>query len=392
MAAPWSILVLEDDVWIHELIQTVLESLYPHARIVVRTLVEDAIQSWFDVMPSLVIVDWNLPDGSGIRLIREIRKTDSVVPIVVLTGRSDRQSVVTAAKLGIQGFIAKPFEVDGLFERLQSIVPPAETGPSADQSNPDLESFLSEAQEAGVKLPAPVDPEELAALLARADELSAAELSTLWEERPELTARLLNAANSASMRRLGKACHTLREAVGALGVQASLAHASALALDVRGALRDERLAGRAAGYLEQSESLADWAAFMAQRLRADKALCRTAGMLHHLGELAVLSTVQRYLDAGGTLDADRLEQALKQWSAPLGNRLKVDWRLSLELRDLIGATYRLERGHQPLARLLMRTAALVAQGEHDSPECRKLLSRLGIEREELFPGNGTNEG
>ncbi len=101
-------------------------------------------------------------------------------------------------------------------------------------------------------------------------------------------------------------------------------------------------------------------------------------MLHFLGELAVLSTAQRFLDAGGSLDARQLDQALAAWSPTLGNRLKVDWRLSLPLRDLIGATHRLEQGHQPLARLLMRAAALTARGERDSPECRKLLSRMGV--------------
>ncbi|MFO7786354.1 MAG: response regulator [Halospina sp.] len=376
MTASWSILVLEDDVWIHELIETVLGSLYPDASVMISTLVEDARDTWRWSEPALVIADWNLPDGSGIDLVRDIRKTHATIPVLMLTARSDWRSVTAAARLGIQGFISKPFEVDTLVERLRSILPPPEAAPEA--AEPDLEGLLVEARESGVRLPAAVDPEELAGLLARADNLSSADLVACWEDSPELTARLLNAANAASMRRLGKACDTLQEAVNALGVRSSLAHASALALDVRGALSDADLARRAGEYLTVSESLADGAATLAQQLRADKALCRTAGMLHCLCELAVLTTVQRFLDAGGTLEPHQLEETFAGWSPTLGNRLKVDWRLSLPLRDLIGATHRLEQGHQPLARVLMRAAALIARGERESPECRKLLSRLGV--------------
>ena len=384
MGEPLSILVLEDDVWIQELIQTLLESIYPQARVVMVGYLEQAQEYWHSLQPALVIVDWNLPDGFGTRLIRDIRRTDGTTPILMLTGRSDRESVTRAAKLGIQAFIAKPFEVEALKERLESLLPPETEAAPASGGGPELEAMLREAREHGVRLSGGVDPGELSELLNRADSLSVNDLAERWEGHAQLVAVLLNAANSASLRRTGQACSTLKEALSVLGVQISLGHASALALDVRGALRDPRLSATADQLLQSSEQVATWANRVARFVRGKAALCMTAGQLHCLGELAVLRVCQQYLDAGGELDDERLKAALGDWSPALGNRLKADWRLPLQLRDLIGAAHVLGSGHQPADRLVMRAALLLGTEQRDQPELNKLLNRLGIEKDTLL--------
>ena len=384
MGDPWSILVLEDDVWIQELIQTLLESIYPRASVVILGYLEQAEAYWQSHQPALVIVDWNLPDGYGTRLIRDIRKTDRTTPILMLTGRSDRESVTKAAKLGIQAFVAKPFEVEALKERLESLLPPEDEASPASGEGPDLEVMLREACDNGVRLSGGVDPGELSELLNQADSLSINDLAERWEGHAQLVAVLLNAANSASLRRTGQACSTLKEALSVLGVQISLGHASALALDVRGALREPRLLARADQLLHSSEKVATWASRVARSIRGKAALCMTAGQLYCLGELAVLSVCQRFVDAGGELDDAGLKVALRDWSPALGNRLKSDWRLPLQLRDLIGATHVLGSGHQPADRLVMRAALLLGTDQQDAPELNKLLNRLGIEKETLL--------
>ena len=384
MAQPWSILVLDNDVWIQELVKTLLESIYPDAMILMTGYLEQAQMYWHSHQPALVIVDWNLPDGYGTQLIRNIRKTDRDTPVLMLTGRSDRESVARAAKLGIQGFVAKPFDVEALKERLESILPPPEESAAISEEGPDLEVMLNEAWEHGVRLPGAMDPVELSELLSKTESVSINDLATRWEGRSQLLAVLLNAANSASLRRTGQACSTLKEALSVLGVQISLGHASALALDVRGALRDSRLKTRADQLLHSSADVAAWASRVARAVRGKSALCFTAGQLYCLGELAVLSVCQRFLDAGGELGDDCLEGALRDWSPALGNRLKADWRLPIELRDLIGATHVLSGGHQPADRLVMRAALLLGSYQLDQPELNKLLNRLGIEKDTLL--------
>ena len=72
---------------------------------------------------------------------------------------------------------------------------------------------------------------------------------------------------------------------------------------------------------------------------------------------------------------------MAQWSGPLGNVLKVAWRLPLPLRNLIGACYLLPRGTTDRDRVLMRAAWMMANGAGRSEECRRLLSRMGLDVE-----------
>ena len=386
MGGSWSILVLEDDEWIQELIRTVLESIYPSGSVIVFGQLERAEEYWREHQPALLIIDWNLPDGNGTQLVQKVRETDRDTPILMVTGRSDRNSVVKAARLGIEGFIAKPFDVADLRERLETILPPQTMASSASGQIPDLTEMLAQARDHGVRLTGGVDPVELAELLERADSLSVNELAKRWHNQAQLVAVLLNAANSASLRRTGESCSTLKEALQVLGVQIGLGHASALALDVRGGLRSPHLHQKAGELLERSEQLAGWASQLAAMVRGQSALCFTAGQLYCLGELATLIVCQRFVDAGGEMTEEFLAVTLEDWGATLGNRLKSDWRLPLPLRDLIGATHVLGSGHQSADRIVMRAAMLLAKRQWEAPELNKLLSRLGIEKETLVAG------
>ncbi|TVP53784.1 MAG: response regulator [Halomonadaceae bacterium] len=379
-----SILVLENDVRTQNLIKMLLESLYPGARLMILDQVERAEAHCGAYQQALVIVNWDLPGADSTRLIRSIRKTDSTTPIMMLTGRSDRNSVLKAARLGIQGFIALPFDVKVLKARLEAILPPLESASSA--SAVELVPMLRSALDQGVRLSSGVSPGELSELMEQADSLSINDLLERWRGHPQLIGVLLNAANSASLRRTGQACSTLKEALSVLGVQISLGHGFVLAMDVRGSLREPRLLARANQLMQSSEQVGLWASRLAFLVRGKAALCLTAGQLCALGEFATLTVCQRFVDAGGALDDEVLEKTLVDWSPLLGNRLKSDWRLPLSLKDLIGAAYGLGRGHQPADRIAMRAAMLLAKDQWGAPELDKLLSRLGIEKEVLLAG------
>jgi two-component system chemotaxis response regulator CheY len=64
----------------------------------------------------LVISDWNMPvmDGSG--LVQAIRQDccQKTIPVIMLTGEADSSRVLELAKLGINGYILKPFKQDTL--------------------------------------------------------------------------------------------------------------------------------------------------------------------------------------------------------------------------------------------------------------------------------------
>jgi DNA-binding NtrC family response regulator len=57
---------------------------------------------------SIVICDWEMPRISGIDLFKQVHATYPELPFLMLTGRSDLESVVAAKKAGIMGYLVKP--------------------------------------------------------------------------------------------------------------------------------------------------------------------------------------------------------------------------------------------------------------------------------------------
>ncbi|MEP6618779.1 MAG: response regulator transcription factor [bacterium] len=69
-----------------------------------------------------VLVDLNLPDGSGVDIIRQIRRRESDIPVLVLTGRADPQDVVVALDAGADDYVTKPFSSDVLKARVRALM------------------------------------------------------------------------------------------------------------------------------------------------------------------------------------------------------------------------------------------------------------------------------
>lgn len=69
----------------------------------------------------LVILDIKLPDGSGLDLCREIRKT-SHVPIIFLTANDTDEDMVKGFLMGCDDYIAKPFSLDVLLQRIIAVL------------------------------------------------------------------------------------------------------------------------------------------------------------------------------------------------------------------------------------------------------------------------------
>jgi DNA-binding response OmpR family regulator len=67
-------------------------------------------------MPSVVIIDQGLPDGSGIELIRDLANAKTRVPVILATSGDDR-NLVAAMDAGADGFLPKPIESLAVFQK-----------------------------------------------------------------------------------------------------------------------------------------------------------------------------------------------------------------------------------------------------------------------------------
>ena len=68
--------------------------------------------------PDAAILDYRLPDGDGISVLRRLREFDPDIPVVMLTAHKDVDIVVEAVKAGASDYVTKPFEVDDVALRL----------------------------------------------------------------------------------------------------------------------------------------------------------------------------------------------------------------------------------------------------------------------------------
>ena len=85
-----------------------------------------ALEAISSSKPDVLIIDWELPNMSGIDVIRRIRSPGAFpfpdLPILMLTTRTERRYVVQAMAYGANEFIAKPTSTSTLRDRLISVL------------------------------------------------------------------------------------------------------------------------------------------------------------------------------------------------------------------------------------------------------------------------------
>lgn len=70
-----------------------------------------------------VVSDWNMPNMTGIELLREIRKDAALkhLPVLMVTAEAKKENIIEAAQAGASGYVVKPFTAITLDEKLQKI-------------------------------------------------------------------------------------------------------------------------------------------------------------------------------------------------------------------------------------------------------------------------------
>lgn len=84
----------------------------------------DAMEKLAGQAIDLVVTDWNMPEMNGAELVQVLRSLPQYqeVPIVMVTTRGMQEDVITAMKLGVNGYIIKPFTPDVLGEKIKSVL------------------------------------------------------------------------------------------------------------------------------------------------------------------------------------------------------------------------------------------------------------------------------
>ena len=75
-------------------------------------------------VPSLILMDWMLPDVSGLELVRRIKRDEvtSAIPIIMLTAKTEERDKIEGLDSGADDYITKPFSVRELSARIRAVM------------------------------------------------------------------------------------------------------------------------------------------------------------------------------------------------------------------------------------------------------------------------------
>jgi HD-like signal output (HDOD) protein/ActR/RegA family two-component response regulator len=374
------VMILEDDSWIADLLKQIVLSLRPSSQVVCLDSLSAALRDWQQHSADMIISDWNLPDGPGTQLLEQVRRDNPNTPLVVITGRTDRASVMAVRSLKISAFISKPFQAAHVAASLEILLPAANDDPQRPPSDNqhDLLAHLRSLPSSALQLPLKAHVRDHLLQSFKGEQVDLRKLASEWQHDPALSARLLAVANSSAYNQAGKPCVSLLEALQKLGAANSLNLAMGLALRQSSALDNPLLCMFAQAHLDSTELLIERSTQLARECALDPAPFHCAALLHRMGELCVLYLTQVWQDSGQSFSETQVLQALDQFSGPFAVSIKAQWQLPMHLRELIGACYGLPSNNVKRENILMRLAACEVTGTPDSPEHARLRRLAGL--------------
>ena len=119
-----TILVVDDNQDIRDLITLILQDEgFP---VLAASEGEAALDQIALHQPDLVLFDVMMPGRSGIDILKEIRGSNNLVPVVMITAKSQGADIDQAIEAGATSYIVKPFRADVLLEKVLALLPKTE--------------------------------------------------------------------------------------------------------------------------------------------------------------------------------------------------------------------------------------------------------------------------
>ena len=87
----------------------------------VCTTAAETMQAVRQHQPDLLVVDINLPDLSGLELIKELKKSSQLIKIIILTAAMDEGQTIDALRIGVKGVVLKDMPSPLLLQCLQKV-------------------------------------------------------------------------------------------------------------------------------------------------------------------------------------------------------------------------------------------------------------------------------
>lgn len=120
MSNKTSVLVVEDDKAVRNLIATTLDASQKYAYFTAENG-ESAVMQAASKNPDIIILDLGLPDMDGMEVIRKVRSWSNK-PIIVVSARGEDKDKIDALDAGADDYLTKPFSIEELLARIRVAV------------------------------------------------------------------------------------------------------------------------------------------------------------------------------------------------------------------------------------------------------------------------------
>ena len=116
------IFVVEDEKPIQELLQYNLEK--EGFKVSSSANGEEALETIKEKIPDLILLDWMLPDLSGIKICQYLKQDKTVknIPVIMLTAKGEEEDKIKGFNTGAEDYMTKPFSFPELLVRIKSLL------------------------------------------------------------------------------------------------------------------------------------------------------------------------------------------------------------------------------------------------------------------------------
>ncbi len=116
------VLIVDDEFAIRDMLRMALE--IADFECIEAENIQDAHRLVVDERPNIVLLDWMLPGGSGLELLRRLKRSDTTaeLPVIMLTAKTAEDNVIQGLDVGADDYITKPFAPRELIARIKALL------------------------------------------------------------------------------------------------------------------------------------------------------------------------------------------------------------------------------------------------------------------------------
>ncbi len=123
-----TVLVVDDEFAIRDMLRMALE--IAGYRVIEAENIQQGYTLIVDERPDIVLLDWMLPGGNGLELLRRMKREDvnREIPVIMLTAKTTEDNVIQGLDVGADDYITKPFAPRELIARIKALLRRAGAG------------------------------------------------------------------------------------------------------------------------------------------------------------------------------------------------------------------------------------------------------------------------